>query len=238
MSSNQSSLILIPGVLSDKIVWEHAIEHFSKSMPVFVVDQTKHDNFTDMAVEALTLADGPLSIAGHSLGARVMMEMYRQAPERIDRLAFLDTRTLGVAEGEPAVRQTMIDLGFNEGLRTVAEGWLPPMVNPARHDDSELMGALFAMVERQTPQILERQLRAMMSRPDLEDVIKKITCPTLIAVGRQDGFSTVAMHEELAEKIPHAKLVIYEDAGHFAPIETPEQVTNSLVDWIASNKSA
>lgn len=238
MSNKQPSLILIPGVLSDNVVWAHAIEHFSKSMPVFVADQTKHDNFTDMAVDALALTDGPLMVAGHSLGARVMLEMFRQAPERIDRVAFLDARTLGVAEGEPAIRQAMIDLGYNEGLKAVADNWLPPMVNPARLDDEELMSALYAMVERQSPELLERQLRAMMSRPDVEDVIAKITCPTLISVGRQDGFSTVAMHEELAEKIPHANLVIYEDAGHFSPVENPEQVTASLVDWVASDKRA
>jgi len=180
----------------------------------------------------------PLAVAGHSLGARIALEMLRQAPERIDRVAFLDARTEAIQEGEPAMRQEMINLGFNEGLGAVTDSWLPPMVNPARHRDENLMGALRDMIARMSPQLLERQLRSLMTRADVELVITAITCPTLVGVGRQDGFSTVAMHEELAKNIPHAKLVIYEDTGHFAPIESPELVTASLVDWIGSDKQA
>ncbi|PCI04250.1 MAG: alpha/beta hydrolase [Hyphomicrobiales bacterium] len=235
---NKPSLILIPGLLSDKIVWEHAVEHFSKTMPVFIADHTTQDNLTDMAADALALTDGPQMVVGHSLGARIALEMLRQAPERIDRVAFLDARTEAIQEGEPAIRQAMIDLGFNEGLGAVSDAWLPPMVNPASHGNKKIMGPLRDMVLRMSPELLERQLRSLMNRADVELVITAITCPTLVAVGRQDGFSTVAMHEELAAKIPHSKLVIYEDTGHFAPFESPELVTTSLVDWIASDQRA
>lgn len=235
---NKPSLILIPGLLSDKIVWEHAVEHFSKSMSVIIADHTTQDNLTDMAADALALTDGPQMVVGHSLGARIALEMLRQAPERIDRVAFLDARTEPIQEGEPAIRQAVIDLGFNEGLEAVSDSWLPPMVNPASHGDEKIMGPLRDMILRMSPELLERQLRSLMTRADVELVISAITCPTLVAVGRQDGFSTVAMHEELAGKIPHSKLVIYEDTGHFAPFESPELVTASLVDWIASDQTA
>lgn len=235
---NQPSLILIPGLLSDNVVWEHAIDHFSKTMQVFIADHTTQDSLTDMAVDALALTDGPLMVAGHSLGARVALEMLRQAPERIDRVAFLDARTDAIQDGEQDMRQKMINLGFNEGLEAVTDSWLPPMVNSARHNDAKLMGALRDMISRMSPELLERQLLSLMNRADVELVISAITCPTLIGVGRQDGFSTIAMHEELAGKIPHSKLVIYEDTGHFAPIESPELVTASLVDWIASEQTA
>lgn len=234
---NQPSLILIPGLLSDKIVWEHAVGHFSEIMPVIIADHTTQDNLTDMATDALALTDGPLMVVGHSLGARVALEMLRQAPERIDRVAFIDARTDAIQDGELDMRQKMIDLGFNEGLEAVIDGWLPPMVNPASHGNEKIMGPLRDMILRMSPELLERQLRSLMTRADVELVISAITCPTLVAVGRQDGFSTVAAHEELAAKIPHSKLVIYEDTGHFAPFESPELVTASLVDWIAAEQT-
>ncbi|MBL4727570.1 MAG: alpha/beta hydrolase [Rhizobiaceae bacterium] len=235
---NEPTLILIPGLLSDEIVWQHAVEHFSKTMPVIIADHTTQDNLTDMAADALGLTEGPLMVVGHSLGARIALEMLRQAPERIDRVAFLDARTEPIQDGEPAMRQSMIDLGFNEGLQAVSDSWLPPMVNPASHGNKNIMGPLRDMVLRMSPELLERQLRALMTRADVELVISAITCPTLVAVGRQDGFSTVAMHEELAARIPHSKLVIYEDTGHFSPFESPELVTASLVEWIESEFKA
>jgi pimeloyl-ACP methyl ester carboxylesterase len=185
-----------------------------------------------MAEDVLAAHNGPLAVAGHSMGARVALEMVRLAPERIVKLALLDTGVHPRKAGEEARRKEVIDLAFDEGMEALAEQWLPPMVHPDRHEDRALMETLTAMVMRMTPELHERQITALLNRPEAAAVLEKVTCPTLFLVGRQDAWSPVSQHEDMLRILPHAHLVVIEDAGHFAPVERPEDVTEALVQWL------
>jgi pimeloyl-ACP methyl ester carboxylesterase len=222
---------LIPGLLCDEVVWAHALERIGRRLTVAVADLATQDSLSVMAQDVLAAHAGPLYVAGHSMGARVALEMVHRAPQRIRRLALLDTGIHPRKEGEEVRRQQRIDLAYREGMRALAEDWLPPMLHPDRRDDSVLMGALTAMVERMTPQLHERQIRALLKRPDAAPLLPMIRCPTLIAVGRQDAWSPPAQHEEMHRLIAGSKFVVIEDAGHFAPMERPEQVTTMLDEW-------
>ena len=96
------------------------------------------------------------------------------------------------------------------------------------------MNTLRSMVERMTPELHERQITALLNRPDAEANIATIQCPTLLVVGRQDAWSPLSQHEYMQNKIPGAQLVVIEDAGHFTPIERPEEVTTTLEAWFTS----
>lgn len=202
-------------------------------MPVAVADLSTQDSITTMAEDTLSAHPGSLSVAGHSMGARVALEMFRLAPERIQRLALLDTGVHPRKDGEESRRQELVDLAYNEGMGALAGRWLPPMVHPNRHNDTELMGTLTAMVERMTPELHERQINALLNRLDPRLLLKTIQCPTLLVVGRQDSWSPLQQHKEIQREIPHAELVVIEDAGHFAPIEQPVATTAALEQWIS-----
>ncbi len=235
MSEDPVTLVLIPGLLSDGIVWEHAKAHFEKSMLVSIPDLFTQDSLQQMAVDVLDQNPGQLAVAGHSMGARVAFEMIALAPDRIERVALLDTGFHPLAESELPVREELIKLAYEEGMEALLARWLPPMVHPLRHDDPAIMKPLMDMILRRTPEIHERQMRALIGRSDAGKMLSIINCPTLVAVGRQDGFSPVAQHEVMAEMIPNAKLVIFEDSGHFAPFERPEIVTAALADWLSGD---
>ncbi|MCC2113842.1 MAG: alpha/beta hydrolase [Hyphomicrobiales bacterium] len=229
----QTTLVLIPGLLCDAVVWQHAVDRFEPEMRVSVADLSSQDSITDMARDTLAANPGPLCVVGHSMGARVALEMYRLAPERIEKLALLDTGVHPRVESEVARRKYRVDLAYSQGMSALAADWLPPMVHPDRHGDAGLMGALTAMVERMTPELHERQIRALLNRPDASTMLAEITVPTLVLVGREDAWSPVDQHAEMAEILPDAQLVVIEDAGHFAPIERPEAVTAALERWLA-----
>jgi pimeloyl-ACP methyl ester carboxylesterase len=152
-------------------------------------------------------------------------------PERVEKLALIDTGVHPKKDGEDQRRQVLVDLGYTAGMAELAAQWLPPMVHPDRHDDAALMGALLAMVERMSPQLHERQIKALLGRPDAEPGLSAITCPTLLMVGRQDAWSPLAQHEAMLPNLKNARLVVIEDAGHFAPIERPDAVAAALADW-------
>ena len=96
------------------------------------------------------------------------------------------------------------------------------------------MAILRAMVMRMTPDIFARQVGALLARPDATPVLASITCPFLVGVGRQDGWSPLAQHAPIAAAVPGARLAVFENSGHMAPLEAPAAVTEALVDWMAS----
>ncbi|MFN6980742.1 MAG: alpha/beta fold hydrolase [Brevundimonas sp.] len=224
---------LLPGLLCDATVWTHQRAALALGREVVVPDFTAYSSIGDMAQSVLDSAPERFCVAGHSMGARVAIEIVRRAPERVERLALLDTGAHPPRADEPAQRQALIDLAFSEGMEALAARWLPPMVHPDRANDSSIMEGLRAMVLRMSPDIYLRQVTALLGRADAFPSLRKVGCPTLIGVGRQDRWSPPAQHENILEAVPHALYVIFEDSGHMSPVEAPEAVTAALFDWLA-----
>lgn len=224
-----TTVLLIPGLVSDHFVWDAARMALSP-LPVAIADVSTQSSIPDMARDLLARHPGRLMIAGHSMGGRVAMEMARMAPGRIAGMALLNTGMHPRREGEEAKRQAMIDLAHAQGMAALAAVWLPGMMNAEAVPDLSLMADLTAMVCRMTPEIHERQLRALLARPDAAATLA-YKGPMLLIVGRQDHWSPVAQHQDIARLCPQARLEIVEDAGHFAPVEQPAAVAVLLANW-------
>lgn len=220
--------LLIPGLLCDGVVWAPVLDRIEAE----VADLSTQDDIGQMAQDLLDAYPGPLRIAGHSMGARVAMEMAHRAPERIGRLALLDTGIHALKDGEREKRDEIVRFAYENGMEALAARWLPPMVHePNRTPD--LMRMLTEMVLRKDPDLHARQIKALVNRPDAARYLPGIVCPTLLVVGRQDAWSPVAQHEEMLAHLPDARLEIVEDAGHFAPVEQPEAVARLVADFLA-----
>jgi len=226
-------MVLIPGLLSDDAVWQPVADAFAKRMPVLIPDVSSRSSITGMAQNILSQVDGPLVAAGHSMGGRIALEMVRIAPMRIVRLVLANTGIHPRKEGEAPKREAMILLAYQEGMQALAERWLPPMVDPSRHSDPELMGTLTEMVLRSNAARHERQIRALMGRPDASGLLAKIACPVLLTVGRGDLWSPPRQHQEMADQIKDAKMLIIDGAGHFLPIERPDAVIAAMSEWMS-----
>lgn len=231
-SNERPTILLLPGLLCDASVWTSQIEALRPHAQVLVAEFSQHDSLEAMALSALAMVKGPIIAIGHSMGARVAMEMVHLAPERIVKLALMDTGIDSRREGEEAKRQVLVDLAYAEGMEALADRWLPPMVHVDRVEDMTLLSPLKEMVMRATPEQHQRQIQALLNRPNLVPRLGEITCPTLIMVGRQDRWSPLAQHEEMAARISNAELVVIEDSGHMTLLEQPEQVSNALLRWL------
>lgn len=168
------------------------------------------------------------------MGARVAMEIARIAPDRLRGLALLNTGMAPLKEGELPKREAMIAFGHDEGMDGLAEKWLPGMMADGIASDEQVMDGLRAMVRRMTPEIHERQIRALIGRPDARLSMPAYKGPLLLMTGRQDIWSPIAQHEEIARLCPQARLEIIEQAGHFAPVEQPAHVAQHLAKWVAA----
>ena len=179
-------------------------------------DLTVDDTLEAMATRVLAHAPPRFTVAGVSLGGYVALEIIRQAPDRVQRVALFGTR---------ASMQTR--------PRTVAEQGL---LATAPHADPTLTpiisGPVQAMAERVGAAVFERQQRAILARPDISSAIAAVRVPTLVAVGERDRICLPADARELSDHIPGSQFHEIRNCGHLAPLERPGQVTQLLRDWL------
>jgi pimeloyl-ACP methyl ester carboxylesterase len=239
MNDLKPHLILIPGLMCDEAVWENQRTNLQDIATITIADHGSLDSFDAMAALILKTAPERFALAGHSMGGRVAFEVVRRAPERVTRLALLDTayrpRPAGIiGEEEAAERYRLLEKARKEGMRTMGLEWVQPMVHPDRLPDTNLINAILDMIERKTPEIFAAQIKALLERPDATPLLQQLECPALVLCGRQDAWSVLGVHEEMASIIPHSHLKIIEDCGHMSTMERPVEVTAALRDWLTS----
>lgn len=232
-------LLLLPGLLCDAAVWQAQADLLSDISESRVADYGMSDSIASMAEAALRHAPARFALAGHSMGGRVALEIYRRLPDRVRCLALLDTgyqaRPAGEAgEKEAAQRRALLDVARRQGMDALGERWIPPMVHPGRVADPVLMKAIRAMVARKTPEIFEAQIKALLGRPDATALLPEIRCPALVLCGREDGWSPLKRHEDMAAAIPASTLAAIAECGHMSPMERPREVADALRSWLAS----
>lgn len=226
-------LVLLPGLLCDSAVWEPVIDSLSFSGQITIPDYGTLDNLGAMAEHVLNnINSDTFAVAGHSMGGRIAMEIYRRAPERISHFVLLDTAIHAIAEGEVGKqerdgRMSLLNKAQSEGMREMGRKWATNMVHP-HQVDTEVFEDLLDMIARKNPEIFAAQINALLERPDAESVLETVSCPTSIICGQEDRWSPASRHKKMAEIIPQSSLHIIPYCGHMSTMECPEAVGEVL----------
>lgn len=237
--NNTESLVLIPGLVCDKNVWEEQRAALAAERSILIAAHGLTDSLADMAEQILAWAPQRFALAGHSMGGRVALEIMARAPQRVARLALLDTGFEKLPAGEAGERERagryrLREIARRDGMLAMGKDWARGMVHPARLTDDILMQAIHAMVARAPLAQFEAQIQALLARPDRSDLLPNIGVPTLLLCGKEDGWSRFAQHEEMARLIPGSRLVVVPECGHMSTMERPAAVTAALRDWMGS----
>ncbi|MBT2658415.1 alpha/beta hydrolase [Bacillus sp. ISL-18] len=227
-------LIFLPGTLCNELLWTEQIDQLSDIAEIHVGDLTNDDSIQEMAKSILEEAPEKFSLAGLSMGGIVALELIHQAPERVKKLALLDTN--------PHPPKSEQIKGWNQFIQMAKDGkymdvtdqyLLPSLIHPERHKDLKLIHTIRQMAEDVGPEAMIRQMKALMSRPDvLKQHLHQIKCPTLVLLGRQDALCSLEMHEYLNSNIANAMLTIIEDCGHLSTLEKPAETASALRNWL------
>lgn len=237
MTPSRPLLLLLPGLMCDEAVWVDQVQALSPQSDVQVAAYGRINSIDGMARHVLETARAErFAVAGHSMGGRVALEVCRQAPERVQGLALLDTGCAPLAggdhgQGERQGRMALLAQARAEGMRAMGRVWARGMVHPDRLE-SPVFDAILDMLERSDPDRFEAQIEALLNRPDARPLLPQITCPTLLLCGREDGWSPPARHEEMQAAIPGATLEIIEHCGHMCTMEQPQAVSAALSRWL------
>lgn len=240
---SRPTLLLLPGLMCDRAVWAPQIEALSSQADCVVPHYGTLDSLSAMAEKVL--AEAPterFAVAGHSMGGRVAFEIWRRAPQRVERLALLDTSYHPLAPGddgqrERAGRLALLELARRQGMRVMASHWAMGMVHPDRHG-TPLFDQVLDMIERSTPEVFAAQINALLLRADAQPLLPTIDVPTLLLCGREDGWSPPSRHEHMQAAIRESRLVVVEHCGHMSTMERTAEVSAALAAWLADWRSA
>lgn len=224
------TLVLLPGLICDARIFDAQTAAFPDAIAVPGYD--RDSDLRHMALRVLDLAPSRFALLGHSMGARVALEIVRAAPERVERLALVSTGVHGVRPGEAEKRYALRDLARDKGMAALVDAWLPPMVSPANRRNEALMASLNAMCFDAGLDVYEAQITALLGRPELDSLLPTIACPTLVATGAEDLWSPPAQHRAIADTIPNATLCVIEGAGHMLPAENPQALNHAIARWL------
>lgn len=225
-------LLLLPGLLCDQALWRAQAEALADIADPRVGDLTKDDSLSGMARRVLDHAPPRFALAGLSMGGYAAQEIMRQAPDRVARLALLDTSARADTPEQTARRRGLIELSQKGEFKGVTSRLFPTWVHSARSEDMPLLEIVAGMAKHVGKDAFLRQQTAIMGRPDGREDLRRIGCPTLVLCGRQDAATPLALHEEIAGLIPGARLAVIEDCGHLSTLEKPVSVTAALRQWL------
>lgn len=232
---NIPPLVLVPGLLCDAALWHGQVEDLADIAKPWVADVTRDDSVTAMAQRVLAEAPaGRFALAGLSMGGYVAQAILRAAPERVERLALLDTSARADTPEQTVRRRGLIELAEKGQFRGVTPRLLPVFLHPDRLGDKALTDAVMAMTERVGKDAFLRQQRAIIGRPDNRPHLTAIRCPTLVLCGRQDQLTPLEWSEEIAALIPGAQLAVIENCGHLSTMERVWEVNVALRQWLTA----
>lgn len=225
--------VLIPGYLLDADIWSDTTRRLAPEQQVVIPDLSRFETIEAMAAHLLANIPGRFAAAGLSMGGYVAMEMARRAPDRIERLALINTKptpdTAATAERR-ADLQTLVEAGRQADALRALE---PLMLSDAhRARGASALERLRAMYDRSDATQFIRHQRALTTRPDHRDSLPGFDMPTLVLASRKDALIPLEVTLDMIGRLPDARAVIFESTGHLSLLERPDETANILSHFL------
>lgn len=235
-------VVLIHGVGLQSAAWGPQIEALSAQNHVIALDMPGHggsdplpdgsrlDAFVSWAAEALeALALGPVSLAGHSMGALIAGGVAVDHPALVRRVALLspvfrrgpsdraavEARAALIREGEinhaAPLSRWFSSAPEERAVRAATQGWLED-VSPTGYATAY---SAFATGDA-----------------TYANRMNEISAPLLALTGSEDANSTPAMAQAIANTVQNGRTKIIEGHRHMVNLTAPDLVNHALADWL------
>jgi pimeloyl-ACP methyl ester carboxylesterase len=228
-------IVLVPGLMCSARLYAEQIPALWRFGPVVVADHRRDDSMDAIARRILTSAPERFALIGLSMGGYIASSLLRLAPERVVKLALLDTSARADLPERIDARRSLIKMVEEGRLGEVVDLHFPQFVHKKRRDDAALKRVVELMAEDTGPEAYIRQQKAIMGRADWRGFLPSISCPTVVIVGEDDEMTPPKLSEEITAGIPGARLVVVRDSGHLTTLERPAEVNAALAQWLAQS---
>jgi pimeloyl-ACP methyl ester carboxylesterase len=229
----RATLVLLPGLLNTRRVFEQQIEALSDIADCVVPELWHHDTIGAMAEATLALAPPTFALVGFSMGGYVAFEILRRATQRVERLALMDTQATPDSAESTKRRRALLEQTKIGRFHGVQRTLLPQLVHSRHIADDAITQPIFDMAQEIGADGFVREQRAIIDRADSRRMLVDIDVPTVVIVGRQDQVTPLPRSEEMAADIANSRLIVLEECGHMSPLEKPAEVTAALRRWLS-----
>lgn len=226
-------LVLLPGMMCDARLWAPQMAALGRRTVIHAAI-TEADAVPALAAAVLAEAPPRFALAGLSMGGIVAMEIVRQAPERVQRLALLDTNPMAERPEVRARREPQIAKARDGHLLAVMRDEMKPHYLADGPGKAPILDLCMDMALSLGPEVFERQSRALASRPDQQDTLRAYDGPALVLMGEADRLCPRDRHDMMHALLRHSRLFVVEGAGHLPTLEQPERTTAELLTWLES----
>ncbi|HZX84940.1 MAG TPA: alpha/beta hydrolase [Reyranella sp.] len=229
----RTTLVLLPGLLNTRRVFEQQIEALSDTADCVVPELWHHDTIGAMAEATLALAPPTFALVGFSMGGYVAFEIMRRAAPRVERLALMDTQATPDSAESTKRRRALLEQTKIGRFHGVQRTLLPQLVHSRHINDDAITRPIFEMAREIGADGFVREQRAIIDRADSRRMLVDIAIPTMVIVGRQDQVTPLPRSEEMAADIADSRLIVLDECGHMSPLEKPAEVTAALRRWLS-----
>jgi pimeloyl-ACP methyl ester carboxylesterase len=229
---NTMPILLVPGLVSSPRIFAPVIPALWRLGPVTVANHIRDDNMGAIARRILAEAPPRFALAGHSMGGYIAFEIMRQAPERVAKLALINTQARPDTPETTTRRRGQIARAQGGEYHAILDELFSGFVHPSRREDASLRQLVHDMGDDIGPEAFVRQQMAVMHRADSRPMLAWIKCPTLVLSGDEDNTIPNSLSVEMAGGIPGAKLVILPNCGHLPQPEQPQATADAMVEWL------
>jgi pimeloyl-ACP methyl ester carboxylesterase len=189
-----------------------------------------------LAADVLALLDHlevPAALfAGCSIGGYVLLELWRQAPERVRGLAFVCSKPQPDAAANLTRRAATIAQARAGSSAALLDGMAQNLIGAtARERHPEIVTELRARMTL-TPEAFVAVQAGLATRPDSVPTVATITAPILAIAGGEDTGIAPAEMEAFRAAPGGCEFHLLPDAGHFAAYEQPQNVAALMAAWL------
>jgi len=225
------TLLLLPGTLCDERLFAHQRRALRLMVRIEVGNLHTLDQPAAWVARLLERLPPRFSVAGFSLGGLLALEILRQAPSRVERLALVASNARGASlRGQRRSAQLWRRWRIG-GPQGVMKDALPQYFakRAQRHH------RLVADMARRTPGAAAKaQFQWAAARPEGHSVLAGFTGPLCVVSGMRDKLCPHAWQQEIATLKPHAQWTALPRVGHFLPLEAPAPLSRALAQWLQS----
>jgi pimeloyl-ACP methyl ester carboxylesterase len=227
-------VLLLPGLASDAALWRAQVRALAEAghEPVVTDVHARYPSLPQMAQALLSEHEGPLVLAGTSMGGILALEVFRQASGRVAALAMLGSSARADTPQTLRLRAEAITMFEAGRMHEVLQANLAFVFHPRSHSNTEIVSDYFEMIGRAGAAQLVAQNRALMARPDSRGLLASIRCPLLVACGDSDALTPLECSQEIAAAVPGSVLEVLPECGHLLTWERPEAVSGLLRQWL------
>jgi pimeloyl-ACP methyl ester carboxylesterase len=223
-------IVLVPGLFCTPRMYAEQIPALWQFGPVTVADHRRHNSMSEIARAILASAPPTFALAGLSMGGYIALEIMRQSPQRVTKLALLDTSARPDTTEQTKIRNEQITIAREGGYEKIGYDWLPLLLH--RQDDPSSRNIILQMAAETGAEVFIQQQQATIGRADSRPLLAAIRCPTLVLVGAQDSLIPPDRSEEIAAGILGSRYVVIPECGHVSTIEQPQLTTQAMVNWL------